>query len=207
MHTILRCIANTALPPRPRLGVLAAAAVIALSVSLPSPPMAHAQDTDRERASQVVATINGEDVTLNLVGSLINQLPPQYRNQSIEVLYSRVVDDIIDTKLAANQARESGLADNPLLNEIAQRAYERVLAEAWINVELRRRITEDMVNTRYEEIIAEVEGDEKPTLEQLQGRIIAELSIAIVDGIAAELQEDAKITRKEYKDVVPESDN
>ena len=200
MHTkdtILRFTANLRASP------FALTMALLLSVAVPQATTALAQ-TDSDRASRVVATVNGEDVTLNLVGSLINQLPSQYRNQSIDVLYSRVVDDIIDTKLAAAEARESGLANNPLLNEIAQRAYERVLAEAWINVQLRRRITEDMVNSRYEEIIAEIEGDDKPTLEQLQGRIIAELSIQIVDGIAAELQQKAQITRKEYKDVVPD---
>ncbi|MCG8625747.1 MAG: SurA N-terminal domain-containing protein [Proteobacteria bacterium] len=193
MHTIHACSAL------PRL--LFAALVLALLFA--QPHTAHAQ-SDRERATEVVATINGQEVTLNLVGSLINQIPNRFRNQSIEVLYERVLDDVIDTKLAADAARESGLADNPLLNEIAQRAYERVLAEAWISGQLRGRITEDMVKERYEEIIAEIEGDEKPTLEQLEPRILAELSVRIVDGIAANLRDEAKITRKEYKDVVPE---
>lgn len=190
MHTIHAC---STLPR-----VLFTALVFALLLA--QPHTAQAQ-IDRE---QVVATINGQEVTVNLVGSLINQLPPQYRrNQTAELLYTRVLDDIIDTKLAADAARESGLADNPLLNEIAQRAYERVLAEAWINGQLRERITEDMVKERYEEIIAEIEGDEKPTIEQLEPRILAELSVRIVDGIAANLRDEAKITREEYKDVVP----
>ena len=186
---------------------LAAIALIACGVTLALAVAAPATaQINREQASQVVATINGQEVTLNLVGSLISQLPPQYRNQTIEVLYSRVVDDIIDTKLAADAARESGLADNPLLNEIAQRAYERVLAEAWINVQLRERISPDMVNTRYEEIIAGIDGDDKPTIEQLRGRIIAELSVQIVDGIAADLKQNADITRKDYREVVPADD-
>ena len=78
------------------------------------PFAAKAQDTSLE-----VLTINGQGYSLNLVGSIINQLPENVRNQPIDVYYNSVIDDIVDTKLTANAANESGLAKNPLLKEIA----------------------------------------------------------------------------------------
>ena len=115
-----------------------------------SPVPVMAQETSLE-----VLTINGQGFTLNLVGSIINQLPDNVRNQPIDVYYDSVIDDIVDTKLTANAAREQGLADNPLLKEIAERAYDRVIAEAWLNDALNSRITDDMINQSYNDLLAD----------------------------------------------------
>ena len=115
-----------------------------------SPVPVMAQETSLE-----VLTINGQGFTLNLVGSIINQLPDNVRNQPIDVYYDSVIDDIVDTKLTANAAREQGLADNPLLKEIAERAYDRVIAEAWLNDALNSRITDDMINQSYNDLVAD----------------------------------------------------
>lgn len=85
----------------------------------------------------------------------MSQLPPQYRNQPFEVLYEPVLDDIIDTRLAATAAKRSGIADDPLIEELAQRAYDRVMAEAWISLEIQQNITDEMVEAQY----AELAGD------------------------------------------------
>ena len=117
------------------------------------PFAAKAQDTSLE-----VLTINGQGYSLNLVGSIINQLPENVRNQPIDVYYNSVIDDIVDTKLTANAAIESGLAENPLLKEIAERAYDRVIAEAWLNDALNQRITDDMINQSYNDLVADTES-------------------------------------------------
>jgi peptidyl-prolyl cis-trans isomerase C len=111
---------------------------------------AHAQD---DNIAKVVATIDGEDISLNLVIAMMRQLPPQYRDQPFDVLYDPVLDDIIDTRLAAREAKRSGVADDPLIQELAQRAYDRVMAEAWISINIQQQITDDMVDARYAELI------------------------------------------------------
>ena len=112
----------------------------------------------QDEASLEVLTINDQPYTLNLVGNIINQLPNNIRQQPIDAYYDSIIDDIIDTKLSADAARQSGLAEKPLVKEIAMRAYERVIAEAWLNEELNRRITDDMIAQSYNDLLADTES-------------------------------------------------
>ena len=105
-----------------------------------------------------VLSVNGKGFSLNLVGSIVNQLPDQIRQQPLGSYYGNVIDDIIDTHLSAEAARASGLADNPLLREIVERAMDRVLAEAWLNEEIGRRITEEMILKSYNDLVSDTES-------------------------------------------------
>ncbi|MGU9961968.1 MAG: peptidylprolyl isomerase [Candidatus Puniceispirillales bacterium WSBS_2018_MAG_OTU23] len=105
-----------------------------------------------------VLTIDGHDYSLNLVGSIINQLPDNIRSQPLDSYYDNVIDDIIDTKLSADAARRDGLADNPLLKEIAQHAMDRILADAWLNEEITRRISEDIITKSYNDLVADTQS-------------------------------------------------
>ena len=130
------------------------ALVPVIALGFPSSSMAQAQDEDVLK----VLTINGKEFSLNLVGSIVNQLPNDIRQQPLGAYYNNVIDDVIDTHLTAEAARQSGLAENPLLQEIAQRAMDRVLAEAWLNEEINNRITEDMVLKSYNDLVADTES-------------------------------------------------
>ncbi len=128
--------------------------LMAMLTALTLSSTAMAQDD----ASLEVLTINDQPYTLNLVGNIINQLPDNIRQQPIDAYYDSIIDDIIDTKLSADAARQSGLAEKPLVKEIAMRAYERVIAEAWLNEELNRRITDDMIAQSYNDLLADTES-------------------------------------------------
>lgn len=112
----------------------------------------------QEEESLTVVTIDGTPFSLNLVGSLISQLPDNVRQQPLSSYYDSLIDDIIDTRLTAEAAQASGLADNTLLKEIADRARDRVLAEAWINQIISERITEEMVEQSYNDYVADAES-------------------------------------------------
>jgi len=125
-----------------------------MTAAMVSPGWGQNDDT-RSEMSKVVATIDGDEVTLNLVMALISQLPQQYQGQPFDRLYDPILDDIIDTRLAAAEAQRTGIADDPLVEELAQRAYDRVLAEAWLTIEVQNRITDEMIEARYNEITAD----------------------------------------------------
>ena len=128
--------------------------VPAVALCMASLTSAMAQDDDVLK----VLRINDKSFSINLVGSIVNQLPENIRQQPLGTYYKNVIDDMIDTHLTAEAARTSGLAENPLLKEIAQRAMDRVLAEAWLNEEINRRITDDMVLKSYNDLVADTES-------------------------------------------------
>ncbi len=104
----------------------------------------------QDKLPPTALTINGQDFSLNLVGNIINSLPDDIRQQPVENYYTNVIDDIIDTKLSADAARSVNIDQEPAVMEIAQRAVDRILAEAWINQELDRRITDEAITEYYQ---------------------------------------------------------
>ena len=139
-------------------GRLAAAGLL-LGLVLPLLPGDGARA--QEEAHVEVVTVNGQASTLNLVGDIIGQLPDELRRRPLREYYDRVVDDIIDTRLAAEAARSSGLAEDPLLAELAMRASDRILAEAWVNGKIRERITEARIERRYRDMLNDVASREE----------------------------------------------
>ena len=53
----------------------------------------------------VVANVNGYEIRLSAVKEAHNRLPRQYQQVSFENIFSGLVDSIIDTRLAAGDAR------------------------------------------------------------------------------------------------------
>ena len=109
-----------------------------------------AQDESSPKLPPTALTINGQDFSLNLVGNIINNLPDDIRQQPVDNYYANVIDDIIDTKLSADAAKLAKIDQNPAVMEIAERAMDRVLAEAWINQELDQRITDAVIMEYYQ---------------------------------------------------------
>lgn len=147
---------SSTLADKLRLFTLTIASMAVISIAgagISQPAMAQDDDDALE-----VLTINGKGFSINLVGSIVSNLPDNIKRQPLGAYYNNVIDDMIDTHLTAQAARESGLADNPLLREIAERAMDRVLAEAWLNEEINRRLTEDMVLKSYNDLVADTES-------------------------------------------------
>ena len=115
--------------------------------STPSDPTQ--ADPTQADPTQVVATVDGEPITLSAVLAFINQLPPSYRQAPFASLYDSVLNELISTHLAAKAATNEGVADNPLVQELAARAHDRALAEAWFDHEINKRVTEDALDEEY----------------------------------------------------------
>ena len=56
-----------------------------------------------------VATVNGEEIYLEEVIALRDRLPADLLQQPMETYFDRLVDDIIDSRLAAAAGNEAGL--------------------------------------------------------------------------------------------------
>ena len=128
------------------LALLAFLATPASAQETPSDPPDNIVQAD---PAQVVATVDGAPITLNAVLAFINQLPPRYRQAPFAALYDSVLNELISTHLAAKAATIAGVADDPLVQELAARAHDRVVAEAWFDHEINKRITEDALDEEY----------------------------------------------------------
>ncbi len=108
-----------------------------------------------------VATVNGEDIYLEEVMALIDRLPADLRQQPMETYFDRLVDDIIDSRLAAAAGNEAGLTEDPEILQKINIAAQRVLAEAWISDEIRKRVTDAELKAAYDTYIADTGSREE----------------------------------------------
>ena len=102
-----------------------------------------------------VATVNGEDIYLEEVMALRDRLPADLRQQPMENYFDRLVDDIIDARLAAAAGDQAGLTEDPEILRQMSIAAQRVLAEAWISEEIRKRVTDAEIKVAYDTYVAD----------------------------------------------------
>ena len=108
-----------------------------------------------------VATVNGEEIYLEEVMALRDRLPADLLQQPMETYFDRLVDDIIDSRLAAAAGNEAGLTEDPEILRQMSIAAQRVLAEAWVSGEIRKRITDAELKAAYDTYIADTGSREE----------------------------------------------
>jgi len=101
-----------------------------------------------------VASVNGETIWLDQVMQAAEGLPPEYRNKPMQEYFGDIVADIIDTKLAAKAGEAAKLTDDPLVQDAMKLAGERILAEAWLAVTVREKMTDEALQQAYDTFVA-----------------------------------------------------
>ena len=90
-------------------------------------------------------------------------LPPEYRNKPMQEYFGDIVADIIDTKLAAKAGEAAKLTDDPLVQDAMKLAGERILAEAWLAVTVREKMTDEALQQAYDTFVADEASREQIT--------------------------------------------
>ena len=133
-----------------------------------------------------VAEVNGEAIFLEEVMKIAEQLPADIRQQPLPNYFDRIVDDVIDSRLAAAAGNDAGLTNNPEVLAQMSIAAQRVLAEAYITTELRKVVTEEEVQKAYQLFISD-----ESAREEIKARHILVASEAEARAIIAELNSGA----------------
>lgn len=107
---------------------------------------------DAPSASDVVATVNGTEITLGQMIITRNQLPPQYQQLPDEVLFNGVLDQLIQQQVLADTIEE-----DPLRVTLALENERRsLLAGEVVNEINNSAVTEEGVTELYDEMIAQM---------------------------------------------------
>lgn len=107
---------------------------------------AHAEMAD---PGMVIATVNGEDVTLGELIALRSELPQQYQSIPDNVLYDGLLEQISNQILLRQAAERTGLAEEPAV--LRGLAFQRTsfLAELYVRQRLNERITPETLEAEY----------------------------------------------------------
>ena len=158
-----------------RIAPLAAAAVLALAA-----PLA-AQEADPDA---VVATVNGEPVTLGDIASVRADLPALYQQLPDQALYDGIRRQLIDQKLMTQAAEAAGIADADAVRRALQIQRQSLLSDFYMRVQMQERLTPERLAAAFEERY----GDAGPTRELRASHILVPT------------EEEAAAIRAEFED-------
>lgn len=153
-----------------------AAFIAALMLATPSPAQETAPAEDGAKAeeaapaadaSTVVATVNGEAITLGDVIALRASLPAQYQAAPDEQLYKTLIDQISSQILLRQAAVNSGLAEREDVQEALELQRNNLLAQIYLSEALEEAVTEEAVEERYQALVANA-----PKVKQYKARHI-----------------------------------
>ena len=108
-----------------------------------------------------VATLNGETIYLDEVMQIAEQLPEEYRRQPLDTYFDQLVDDVINTRLAADAASADGLQNEELIIEAIRIATNRILAEAYMASEVRKDVDDAAIEAAYQRFVADSDSREE----------------------------------------------
>ena len=109
----------------------------------------------------VVAVIDGTELTLGELIALRSSLPQQYQALPDEVLMQGLTEQMVDQTLLAQAGRDAGL-DQRRDVALQLRNQERaVLADAYLQTEMAKRVTADALRQAYEEQYVDAEPVEE----------------------------------------------
>jgi len=109
----------------------------------------------------VVATVDGSEIQLSEILDLIEQLPAEYQNQPLTGYFDQLVDEVINTKLAAKAGERSSVAEDPAVIEAMRVAAQKVLAENWLRIELAKSVTKEAIAKAYDAYVADTASREE----------------------------------------------
>ena len=109
----------------------------------------------------VVAKVNGDEIQLKEVLDIIDQLPLDYQNQPLASYFDQIVDEVINTRLAAKAGEKSDLSDDPIVIEAMRIAAQKVLAENWLRLELAKSVTQEALAKAYDAYVADTTSREE----------------------------------------------
>lgn len=129
----------------------------ALALTLALAGAASAQEPKADE-NPVLAVVEGEEIRLSDAEALREQLPEEYRQVPLERIYPALVDNLINTKLAAADARKKGVQDDARFKREMAFLRERTLERHVMSQAIEDGIDEAEVRKRYEALSESTQG-------------------------------------------------
>lgn len=134
-----------------------AASAVLSATMLVAPVSAMAQ----ERIA--VGSVNGSTIYLDEIMAVAQTLPPEYREAGLANLYSQLVDEVANSRLAAEAGRSDGLDAEEDIAMAMKLAADRVLAEAYMTNKVSAEISDEAIQSAYDTFVADSASREQVT--------------------------------------------
>ncbi len=102
----------------------------------------------------VLAKVNGEDIHLSDITDALGSLPAEYRQMPPQMLYPKILDQLINQKAVIVLAKKQGLDRDPQVVKQMAQAQEQALQAAAVRKAVGPHITEEAVKAAYDKDVA-----------------------------------------------------
>ena len=127
-------------------------------------PLARAQDGTK---NPVVAVVDGSKITLSDIERIRGQLPPQAQAYPMSMLFDFVIGNIVNTRLVANEARRTGLAEDAEIKRRLAGIEAQVLEQEYMSRQLAGQVTDAKLKARFQAFL-----NENPSRDEVHARHI-----------------------------------
>jgi peptidyl-prolyl cis-trans isomerase C len=114
-----------------------------------------------DKPDPVVAKIGTGTIHLSDVVAAASTLPAQARQLPPEQLMPRLLDQMVDTRVLAAEARKNGLDKDPAVQRVLREVEERALVSAMLEREVGPHVTDTAVKERFDKEV----GSAPPVME------------------------------------------
>ena len=135
-----------------------AAAVLFATTTLCTPsfaadpaPAASAAPAKPADPNAVVATVNGEKITLSDVQTAMISLPPQMRQLPPNLIFPMLVNQLADQKAILITAQKEGLDKKPETQQMMVNASNTALQNAWLSEQVMPHLNDDAIKQYYDQ--------------------------------------------------------
>ena len=133
--------------------------------------------------NQVVAKVNGTDITRQEVIDSAVDLPEQIRSQ-IDLVFPQLLNRYIGLKLLGDKGRAEDLANDPEVKKLMSDYETQAIRQVFVTRYLKQQVTDEAIKARYEKklkdnpppeevraahILVKTEDEAKALIEQLKG--------------------------------------
>src|SRR3954453_3638818 len=153
--------------PARALSRLAAVGVLALLpfssrlAAQPAPPSQPVPQSQTQASDPVVAKVDGDPIRLSDVQAAAQSLPEAARSMPPQALFPMLLDQMIDGRALAAEARKTGLDKDPEVKRQVDAAADRALQTAILQHEVGPLVTDTAVRARYDKDVAGKPGAEE----------------------------------------------
>ncbi len=131
----------------------------------------------------VVARVNGTEIRRDDVLKAIETLPAQYRQLPKEVLFDRMRDQLVTSKLIDQAAEKAKLGDDPEVKRQMAEVRERIIQQVYLTRAVEAELTDAVLKKKYDETIKA-----QPAKEEVHARHILVRDEAEAKKVIAELE-------------------
>jgi peptidyl-prolyl cis-trans isomerase C len=159
----------------------------------PQSPAAEAKAGD-----VVVAVVNGQKVMRSEIELAMSELPAQYRQYPMQLIFPALLDQVISSKLLAAEGRKQNLQNDADVKRRMATLEDQLIRSAYLQKEIEKQLTPEAVRARYDKQVTGL-----PAEEEVQARHILVKGEDEAKAIIAELKANgdfAKIAKEKSTD-------